>query len=201
MKILSLPKSVLASLIVCSCALTASADYQIKFLTGNATLSNPVFDVGGSVGNSATYLSGSSFLGQLYVGADAGSLAAIGTAQSFLTGDGAGFINQPGNLSITHASLNPGSSGFYQLRVWDAASGSSYEIASATIGAKIGSSAVTGITLGGTIPGVGGNPDTVISAQANLHSAFGLTTVAVPEPTTIALGLFGAAGLFIRRRK
>ena len=201
MKTNALTKIILTGLLACSYALTASANYEIKFLSGNGTLSNPVFDVGGSALNSASFLSGSAFLGQLYVGANAGSLGAIGTAQSFLTGGGAGFINQSGVLSITDATLNPGSSAVYQLRVWEASKGASHEIASGVIGAKIGSSAVTAVTLGGTVPGVGGNPDTLLSAQANLHSAFGLTTVAVPEPATLALGLFGAAGLLFRRRK
>jgi len=202
MKTNALTKIILTGLLACSYALTASADYEIKFLSGNGTLSNPVFDVGGSALNSASFLSGSAFLGQLYVGANAGSLGAIGTAQSFLPADGRqGFINQSGILSITDATLNPGSSAVYQLRVWEASKGASHEIASGVIGAKIGSSAVTAVTLGGTVPGVGGNPDTLLSAQANLHSAFGLTTVAVPEPATLALGLFGAAGLLFRRRK
>ena len=201
MKTNALTKIILTGLLACSYALTASADYEIKFLTGNGSLSNPVFDVGGSTGNSASFLSGSAFLGQLYVGANANSLGAIGTGQSFLNGGGAGFINQSGVLTINSATLNPGSSAVYQLRVWEASQGASYEIASGVIGAKIGSSAVTAVTLGGTVPGVGGNPDTLLSAQANLHSAFGLTTVAVPEPATLALGLFGAAGMLFRRRK
>ena len=201
MKTNALTKIILTGLLACSYALTASANYEIKFLSGNGFLSNPVFDVGGSALNSASFLSGSAFLGQLYVGANAGSLGAIGTAQSFLTGSGAGFINQSGVLSITDATLNPGSSAVYQLRVWEASKGASHEIASGVIGAKIGSSAVTAIALGGTVPGGGANPDTLLSAQANLHSAFGLTTVAVPEPATLALGLFGAAGMLFRRRK
>ena len=198
MKTNALTKIILTGLLACSYALTASANYEIKFLSGNGTLSNPVFDVGGSALNSASFLSGSAFLGQLYVGANAGSLGAIGTAQSFLTGGGAGFINQSGVLSITDATLNPGSSAVYQLRVWEASKGASHEIASGVIGAKIGSSAVTAIALGGF---VAGPPPGTILAQANLHSAFGLTTVAVPEPATLALGLFGAAGLLFRRRK
>lgn len=197
----------LAVVAACAVVQVAKADFDIGFLTAGA--GNPVFDVGGST--VSLLLSGTGFKGQLYVGANAGSLTAVGTGgltifsasagdltgiRTFLTGPGAGFING-GTFSVASSTLNPGGSAVYQFRVWD--TGASYEAAAATTGAKIGSSAVTSVTLGGTVPG---NPPTLLTLSANTHAAFGLTTVAaVPEPATLALGIFGAAGLLFRRRK
>ena len=181
--------SILATLV--AVALPAFADYQIQFLTYNGGQSNPVFDTDG-----ATKLQ-SAFSGQLYTGTSAGSLTAIGSVQTFLTGTGAGFI-ETGAPTIPSATIGGGTAGFYQLRVWNTSAGSSFEAAATTVGAKIGSSAVTAVTFGGT-PLIGGLG--VLVPTANLHSSFSLTTVAVPEPATLALGLFGAAGLLFRRRK
>lgn len=201
-------KASFLKLAACVClfvAESARADFDITFSTGNAFVSNPVFDIDGT-----TRLAGSAYKAQLYVGANAGSLVALGSGglsltasagdttgiRSFLSGGGAGFING-GTLTVTSGTLSANSSAVYQLRVWEAAY-ASFEAASAIVGAKIGSSAVTSVTLGGTVPGI---PPTVVTLQANQHGAFALTTVAVPEPATIALGLFGAAGLLVRRRK
>jgi len=183
--------SVFAALV--AVAIPALADYQIQFLTYNGGLSNPVFDVDG------TTKVGNTFSGQLYTGTSAGSLTAIGTPQAFLSGGGAGFIEVGSALNITSGTIGGGTAGFYQLRVWNTSSGANFEAAAATAGAKVGSSAVTAVAFGGTPLGGG---IAVLVPQANLHSSFQLSTVAaVPEPATLALGLFGAAGLFIRRRK
>ena len=182
--------SILATLVVA--ALPAFADYQIQFLTYNGGLSNPVFDTDGTTKLQNT------FSGQLYTGTSSGSLTAIGTAQTFLTGAGAGFIEVGTAPTITSGTIFGGTAGFYQLRVWNTSAGSSFETAAATVGAKIGSSAITAVTFGGT-PNGGGTP--VFVPTSSLHASFSLTTVAVPEPATLALGLFGAAGLLFRRRK
>lgn len=209
MKTNSLASVKLALIATIAFVQAAKADFDITFSTGNGTLGNPVFNVGGSVATPASYLSGTAFRAQLFVGAAGatfGQLTAIGTGgltisgatagdttgiRTFLTGGGAGFING-GTLSVTSGSFSANSSASYQLRVWDAAF-SSYDAAVAGNGLN-GASGITAITLGGTLAG---NPPTVITSQANLHGAFGL----VPEPASIALGLFGAAGLIFRRRK
>lgn len=191
MKIQSL---LFAAAVVAVSSVTAKADYQINFSTANGGTSNPVFDVDGTTKLNNT------FFGQLYTGANASSLVAIGSIVAFGTVGGnpvsgaEGFIIND-TISVTSSSLFGGSSGVYQLRAWQGAS--TYELAQTTVGAKIGSSSVQTVTFGG-VPSGGGAPLT--PPDASLHGSFALTVV-VPEPATIALGLFGAAGLFIRRRK
>jgi len=173
-------------------AVSAKADAQLTFFTfGGGT----VFDVNG------TTALDSNFKGQIYAGTSAGSLTAYSPIAQF------GFVGGNANASfngfiadgstITLTGLNPGA-GFYQLKAWQSSAGSTFEAASLVAGAKVGSSAVTAITFGGTPVGGGtGTP----GPNTSTFASFSLSTVAVPEPATIALGLFGAAGLFIRRRK
>jgi hypothetical protein len=81
-----------------------------------------------------------------------------------------------------------------QLRAWEASGGSTYEAALAA-GVRTGTGNVFSVgPLGGNDPG-GGPPFT----DPNLtgFQSFAL----VPEPSTIALGLLGAAALLLRRRK
>ncbi|MBM3876376.1 MAG: hypothetical protein FJ386_06615 [Verrucomicrobia bacterium] len=180
-------------------AASARADYVVTFFNFNAgnSLLGVVYDTGG-----VTPL-GSGFSAQIYAGASAGSLAAIGSRANFI--DGTGIINA-GDVSVTSASLNAGSLGAYQLKAWDNVGGTitSYEAAVAA-GRKVGESAIVGLggtvqtsgfVLGGTIPGT---PPTVVTATVNLHPSFSVALV--PEPGLMTLGLLGAAGLFLRRRR
>ena len=191
-------KSLITGLCLLAAAMSARANYDIGFQTYDfADLAQHVaFDADGT-----TRLTGPAFLGQLYVGASSGTLAAIGSPVAFATsGSGAeGFVDS-GSLTITDATLNAGSSAFYALRAWRAADGASYEAALAAVGAHVGSSAATAITLGGT---VAGTPPTLVTATANLHPNFSLSIVpaSVPEPSVLALGLLGGAALMFRRRK
>lgn len=180
-------------------AFTAKADYQLLFNTFNDPVNptNPVFDTDGT-----TLLRGvNGFVGQLYAGTSAGSLSAIGNSSvAFLNGTtvatGGGNISG-GTATKVDSGVTSATAGFYQLRVWNTANGSTYEAASAVIGAKIGSSTVEAVTLQGY---ANGTTPPISFPTANLHGSFALTTVVVPEPATIALGLFGAAGLLARRR-
>lgn len=171
--------------------LISKADYQVTFNTANDTSSNFVLDVDGTTKLDST------FFGQIYAGADAGSLVAIGTAKQF--GTVGGTVNALANgfiidniVSSGTSAITPGTTAVYQLRAWKGAS--TYEAALATVGAKVGTSATTSIV-------VQGPPSLTTPPNTSLHAGFQLSTVAVPEPATIALGLFGAAGLLIRRRK
>jgi len=149
---------------------------------------------------------GSGFWGQLYVGVNSGSLQKVGGPLEFASNSaGLGFIADPGTGVVWAQTVNSttmpigGGAGGYVLRAWSGGVGSTFETASVTVGAKVGSSAFT------SVPAFGGNDalntPTSNFPISNTHGGFQLSTVAVPEPATIALGLFGAAGLFIRRRK
>lgn len=186
-------KTKIAAILVAVASLvsTARADYEVTFNTANGGLSNPVFDVDGTTRLDST------FFGQIYAGVNAGSLVAIGTAKQFGTVGGSvnsganGFIIEGTTPSGTSA-ITPGTAIVYQLRAWKGAA--TYELATATAGAKIGNSATTAIT-------VQGPPSLTTAPNTDLHASFSLSVVSVPEPATLALGLFGAAGMLIRRRK
>lgn len=101
-----------------------------------------------------------------------------------------------GNTSFAISGAAGGSTIFIQMFGFESSFGS-YANAAAT-GGHAGSSTVAQVTLS-TSP----SPGTAIfanSADATHIAAFDL--VAVPEPSTIALGVLGIAGLvFVRRRK
>jgi hypothetical protein len=198
-------KTLIASLalVLVVAAQAAAPNGQIFFVTsntGNASGSNPVLDVDG------TTKLGTGFYGQLYVGLNSGSLQAVGSPLQFsVNSAGLGFIADPSTgvtwLQTVNSTTMPvgGQAGGYVFRAWSGGVGSTFESASATVGAKVGSSAFTSVSaFGGN--DTGGSP-TSNFPLANTHAGFQLSTVAVPEPATIALGLFGAAGLLIRRRK
>ena len=207
-------KSVITGLCLIAATLTAKANYDIGFQTYDFTdlNSHVVFAPDGTtritgdtilisqpaipVGNA------SQFVGRLFVGPVGGALGAIGIGSTPFAAQGIGadgFVDGP-QIEVTDASLNAGSPAQYRFRVWSSMvngiSISSFAQASATPGAYIGESALTSITLGGTVPG---SPPQLITATANLHPSF--TVALVPEPSVLALGLLGGAALLFRRRK
>lgn len=203
MKIHSFASSALVAVVLLA-AVNAKGAAEMTFFTvpTSFTIGNPlpstgaVFDLNGSTGLDST------FKGQVYAGTSSGSLTALTPVASFATAGGNAIASFNGflidNSTLTVAGVNPGA-GFYQLKVWQSSAGASYEIASAVVGAKVGSSAVTAITFGGTpLAGGQGTP----GPNIDNFTSFSVSTVAaVPEPATLALGLFGAAGLLFRRRK
>lgn len=146
-----------------------------------ASIDAPVRDMTGALAQ------GPNIVGQLYAGADAGSLAAVGSAVAFRTGAAAGYVNG-GTVVIN--SVAPGATAFVQMRAWDTSVAATYEAALAA-GIGYGQSSVLSITTGGA-----GSPP---SLPANLTGLAGFSLV-IPEPSTIALGLLGAAGLLLARR-
>lgn len=96
------------------------------------------------------------------------------------TGAAAGYF---GGGSVTIASVAPGATASVQVRAWKGAA--TYDAA-----ATKGISEAFNVTLGGA-----GSPP---SLPANLVGLKSFTLV--PEPSTIALGLIGAAALLLRRR-
>jgi len=147
----------------------------------------PIFDVGGT-----TRLSGTGFYAQLYGAAAGGTLAAIGDALTFSTGR-PGYILATGvDTTRSIPGVTPGGNAQVQIRAWSASAGSTYEAALAAGGA-VGSSDVLTLATGG-----GGAPP---GPPADLVGLKSFSLNVIPEPSTLALGILGAALLVIRRRK
>ncbi len=181
-------KIIALGVVITSIASSAFADISVNglsFNANNAALGQIFFDtVGGTVADSTVKV-------DILFGASSGSLTLSSSVFTIVNGQ-QGFLNA-GTINVTTGALGGGSAGFYQFRAWTG--GTSFADAADT---KRGSSAVTAIVFGGT-PLAGGTA--IAPPDLNLHSSFAITTVSVPEPATIALGLFGAAGLVFRRRK
>jgi len=174
-------------------AFPSMADYNIQIATTTSgTSPNAVFDVDGTTKVDNT------FLGQIKVnGSFVGSVYNFGQNGASVVPALNGYLSA-GTKTFTDASLFGGSTVSVQLFAWTGAA--DYATASVTAGAKIGNSSVlSGLVVGG-LSGDGQNTFTVPNLTS--ISGFTMSTVAaVPEPATLALGLFGAAGLLIRRRK
>ena len=143
------------------------------------------------LGTDGAALSGAGFMAQLYAGASASSLAAVGSPVPFRTGAAAGYV---ASSTLTVAGIAGGANASVAMRAWDASTGATYEAATVK-----GSSAVLSIVLGGA-----GSPPSLPADLTGL-TGFSLSGSApggnVPEPSTIALGILGAGALFLRRRK
>ena len=177
-------KNLLVALAVAAFTSSALADISVNGLTFNSSpnLGAVFFDVvNGTPADNTVKV-------DFLFGTSAGSLT-LATSVFTVENGLVGFLNA-GVLSPASGTIG-GGPGFYQMRAWTG--GATFADVANT---KTGSSAVTAVTFGGTPIG-GGTPLGV--PDLNLHSSFAITTV--PEPATLALGLFGAAGLLFRRRK
>ncbi len=176
----------LASAFVAAAA-TAMAQGTVKFSNFSTVdgINSPVFAPGG-------VKLGSAYLGQLYAGPTEGSLAPVGSAAIAFkdaAGVGTGYII---GGTATLGNVGVGATAFIQLRAWEAAGGTSYEAAQAA-GKLFGSSATISVVTGGQPPS--GPP--LVPAPLTGLASFTL----VPEPSTLALGVLGAAALLLRRRR
>jgi len=167
---------------------------------GSPPVNAPVFDTDGT-----TKLAGAGFIAQLYAGAVGtawDSLTAITPTAVFATGLNAGYFFG-GAIPVTGVAA--GSSAAAQVRVWNSAfatwnaAWAAYQAGNPT--AKVGVSGWNGgpalptTTL--TTPALGGGP----TPTPNLVGLTSFHLYSVPEPSTIALGVLGAAALLLRRRK
>jgi len=134
------------------------------------------------------YAGGSGYKAQYYIGAtttDQTTLSAMGAVGSPASGALAGYY-QPGTVASPN-TFGPASAVTVQLRAWKGTA-ASYE-AAVTAGALTGVSSLVNLTLHDSQ-----TPGPNITTMSNI-------ILAAPEPATIALGLMGIGGLFIRRRK
>jgi len=166
-----------ATLVVATAAALAqgTVNFQTKVTPDPVA---PVTDV-----DRATLL-GTDYLAQLYWSATAdGSFAAVGTPAPFKTSLLKGYVNA-GQVDFPVAG---GTTVFIQMRAWNAPN-ASYEAAMTAPGGKWGESNVISVKLG-TPP---------LEQPPNLVGLQGFSLI--PEPSTIALALLGAAALLLRRR-
>ncbi len=129
-------------------------------------------------------------LAQLYAGDDdAGwSLAPVGTAVAFRNGQGAGYFT--GGV-VTIPFLAPQNGGYFQVRMWAASGGPTYETAVAS-GQPFGTSNVFHLAvLGGPLPGL---PVDLVGLQSS-----GIFLISEPSP--LALAVVGVAALGWGRRR
>jgi hypothetical protein len=148
----------------------------------------PVYESDG-----VTKCSGPQFMAELLVGTTANSLSSLATT-GFLTGNGAGYFNG-GNLAVP--GVFPGQVAWFEVRVWNTASGGSFSQAQASgLQNSWWRSSIFTEPLGGGL--INPTPPTPLAGLGNSPVYLN----GVPEPCTIALaGLGGALVVFrIRRR-
>jgi len=144
----------------------------------------PVYQPDGTTG------AGPGAVGQLFL-VSGGNFTALTPATTFRDGSAnpvaARYVVQPAT-AVTVPGVAAGAQAQIVLRAWMGAVGSSYDAATIK-----GQSAPITITLGGQ-PAVGAPiPDAFLTGLQGFNM--------VPEPSTMALGLLGAAALLYRRRK
>ena len=195
--------SIVVGLLLASFGVLAQG--TLNFSNGASGVNAPATDIDGT-----TKLAGAGFTAALYAGPQGtawNSLTAIATSP-FATGANAGYFFA-GSTAIPGVAA--GSIATVQIRVWTGAF-ATWDAAYAAYlagnpAAKVGVSGVAAWTGGvGNLPtstldtpalGGGANPT---PNMLNLKP-FQLYQNVVPEPSTIALGVVGAAALLLRRRK
>lgn len=125
------------------------------------------------------------WVGQAYVGADASSLAPVGSPVAFRTGRAEGYLP---SMAID-AGVPGGTTVWVAIAAWNQNDGATYEDAMNALGA-VGMSAPIQVTVL-EVP----NP------PPNLVGLEGWVVAPIPEPSTLALGLLGIGALMLRRRK
>jgi len=171
----------------------ALAQGTVNFSNGAAGVNSPIFGTDGT-----TRLAGTGWVAQLWAGSSATSLAPITPTATFGTGGSAGYFF---GGSRTIPTVAGGLQAYFQVRVWEASAGATWDVASVRPGALVG-----GDTTGYRGPIIGPYQTAALGSGANpppnLVGLQSFSLYVVPEPATIALGALGLAGLlFIRRRK
>jgi len=176
-------KKLLVTLAAVLVSASAFGQGTINFTTRIVgTLDAPVFKADGTTGAGA----GTAASAQLFL-FSGGVYTALDPATTFRAtpaGAAQNYVIPPAGAVIV-PNIAGGSQATVVLRAWE---GAAYDTALTK-----GQSAPITITLGG-----GGSPPAV---PANLVGLQGFSMTTIPEPSTMALGLLGAAALLYRRRK
>lgn len=194
-------KKILSLVLTLGAAVAVHAQGNFGTFLPATYASDPSFNhSGGSVTDSAAggaFAFGSGYQAQYYIGpantTDANTLVAVGPQAGFLgtsatDPNGAGYFEGNNNGTIT-TTFAGGATVTLQLRAWKGNSSSTYASAN-----DRGASILLQQVLGNP----GGSPATTPTSVTTMPN---FALVAGPEPTTIALGVMGAAGLLFRRRK
>jgi hypothetical protein len=153
---------------------------EVDFSDIGAGVNAPVFDTDG-----VTRLNGAGYLAQLYAGPTADSLAAVGPAVPFMTGDLAGYWSVLPNSIRNIPAVAPGSPAFVQARVWQSGKGLTFEQAAAA-GSKLGQSAVLQIPTAPAGPPL--VPPTAWTGLQSFSLQSTLTISVLPVPQTVNVG-------------
>lgn len=130
--------------------------------------------------------------GQLYYSAtETGALAPLGNVANFSTLSAGRFSFGALELPATAA----GSDGWFQVKVWESSFGGGYDaaVSASAQGGRLaiaGTSALFKVTAGSAL-----QPAQMATGLS------GFSVSVVPEPSTLALGALGLAGLFLIRRR
>lgn len=192
-------KKLLVTLACVAFSVSSYAQGFVNFNTGYSTVKATVTDL-----TTGQLASGTAYFAQLYAadGANAAesSLTAKGSPVNFKTGTTSGYVQTSGTTSLGTAVSSSvqvsATAGIVtvEVRAWGALLGgnavTSYEDAVAANGGVFGHSNAINVQSAGALS----SPPYLVGLQS-------FTVNGVPEPTTIALGVMGAAALLFRRRK
>ena len=140
------------------------------------------------------YCSGAGFQAALYWGSnlaetDDRNLTQIGASAAFLTGTSAGTFFGGGRTITTSGSTVNGPVLTFQVRVWATASGNSYDTATLRGRGRMFTMKTK-------------DPTNPLETTPNLWQAPGYEGFMIlPEPSVVCLGLLGAGGLLMLRRR
>jgi len=166
---------------------TTSRGSELSFTSVGAPNAKKISGLDGA------YCSGSAYNVALYWGSvfetDDRNLAQIGAAANFLTGTSAGTFFGGGRTITTPGSTVNGPVLCFQVRIWDTATGSSYDTAWIRGKGPIFMMKTKDLT----------NP---LETTPNLYQAPGyLGFQIIPEPSVVCLSLLGGGALLMLRRR
>jgi hypothetical protein len=184
--------------------LDGSGSYNVPLYSSSGDNLQIVNGIPTYVGNGNSQTAAGTFAGGITVGLFlAGSTTPFASGTLGTSGVTALYVASPApSQTVTVPGQAIGSTPSVFIRAWSTSAGS-FAAAQTTLGAQWGEWNITTKPLGGTPTG-GGTPITPPSLSgwgSETGSGFELNQVAVPEPTTIALGVLGVGALVLARRR